>query len=147
MKLRIRNVERNDFMQYKCVAKNALGYSDGSITLYGKIETPLRLLKMVKIIFKITSLITTEVHPPTTTTTTTTTTTIILPDSTRKPRRRGEKRRRNKKRQREHQRAIEEEKEIEELEEEEKVIEEVNHISFIINEEKGKINGFELQSG
>ena len=23
-------------MQYKCVAKNALGYSDGSITLYGK---------------------------------------------------------------------------------------------------------------
>lgn len=42
MKLRIRNVERNDFMQYKCVAKNALGYSDGSITLYGKIETPLR---------------------------------------------------------------------------------------------------------
>ena len=36
MKLRIRNVERIDFMQYKCVAKNALGASDGAITLYGK---------------------------------------------------------------------------------------------------------------
>ena len=36
MKLRIRNVDRIDFMQYKCVAKNALGASDGSITLYGK---------------------------------------------------------------------------------------------------------------
>ena len=35
MKLRIRNLVRIDFMQYKCVAKNALGYSDGSITLYG----------------------------------------------------------------------------------------------------------------
>ena len=35
MKLRIRNVNEIDFMQYKCVAKNALGYSDGSITLYG----------------------------------------------------------------------------------------------------------------
>ena len=36
MKLRIRNLVRIDFMQYKCVAKNALGYSDGSITLYGE---------------------------------------------------------------------------------------------------------------
>ena len=35
MKLHIRNVKEIDFMQYKCVAKNALGYSDGSITLYG----------------------------------------------------------------------------------------------------------------
>jgi hypothetical protein len=36
MKLRIRNVSQNDFMQYKCVAKNSLGGSDGSITLYGQ---------------------------------------------------------------------------------------------------------------
>ena len=34
MKLRIRNVNTIDYMQYKCVAKNALGYSDGTITLY-----------------------------------------------------------------------------------------------------------------
>ena len=38
MQLRIRNVGKIDFMQYKCIAKNALGYSDGSITLYGKIQ-------------------------------------------------------------------------------------------------------------
>lgn len=35
MKLRIRNVTKDDFMQYKCVAKNSLGGSDGTITLYG----------------------------------------------------------------------------------------------------------------
>ena len=35
MKLRIRNVTKEDFMEYKCVAKNSLGGSDGSITLYG----------------------------------------------------------------------------------------------------------------
>ena len=39
MKLRIRNVTKEDFMQYKCVAKNSLGGSDGTITLYGtKVE-------------------------------------------------------------------------------------------------------------
>ena len=36
MKLRIRKVARSDFMQYKCIAKNALGNSDGAITLYRK---------------------------------------------------------------------------------------------------------------
>ena len=36
MKLRIRKVAREDFMQYKCIAKNALGNSDGAITLYRK---------------------------------------------------------------------------------------------------------------
>ena len=36
MKLRIRKVARRDFMQYKCIAKNALGNSDGAITLYRK---------------------------------------------------------------------------------------------------------------
>ena len=35
MKLRIRNVSKADFMEYKCLAKNSLGGSDGSITLYG----------------------------------------------------------------------------------------------------------------
>ena len=35
MKLRIRNVSKEDFMEYKCLAKNSLGGSDGSITLYG----------------------------------------------------------------------------------------------------------------
>ena len=36
MKLRIRNVQPEDFMEYRCVAKNSLGGSDGTITLYGK---------------------------------------------------------------------------------------------------------------
>ena len=40
MKLRIRKVARRDFMQYKCIAKNALGNSDGAITLYRKTNTP-----------------------------------------------------------------------------------------------------------
>ena len=44
MQLRIRNVGKIDFMQYKCIAKNALGYSDGSITLYGKIWQCCQLL-------------------------------------------------------------------------------------------------------
>ena len=35
MKLRIRNISKDDFMKYKCVAKNSLGGSDGTITLYG----------------------------------------------------------------------------------------------------------------
>ena len=37
MKLRIRNVQKEDFMEYRCVAKNSLGGSDGTITLYGKL--------------------------------------------------------------------------------------------------------------
>ncbi len=36
MKLRIRNVSAADFAEYKCVAKNSLGGSDGAITLYGE---------------------------------------------------------------------------------------------------------------
>jgi hypothetical protein len=34
MTLHIRNVTKNDYMEYRCVAKNSLGTSDGSITLY-----------------------------------------------------------------------------------------------------------------
>ena len=36
MKLHIRNITKEDFMEYRCVARNSLGDSDGSITLYGK---------------------------------------------------------------------------------------------------------------
>ena len=37
MKLHIRNITKEDFMEYRCVARNSLGDSDGSITLYGKL--------------------------------------------------------------------------------------------------------------
>merc|ERR1719410_1520099 len=50
MKLHIRHIARADISEYRCVAKNSLGHSDGSISLY-EIEAP---------------------TPPTTTTTTTT---------------------------------------------------------------------------
>ncbi len=38
MSLRIRNVSEGDFAQYKCMAKNSLGGSDGTISLYGEIH-------------------------------------------------------------------------------------------------------------
>ena len=38
MKLHIRNITKEDFMEYRCVARNSLGDSDGSITLYGKLS-------------------------------------------------------------------------------------------------------------
>jgi len=41
MKLHIRNVTKKDFMEYRCVAKNSLGHSDGSITLY-EVAAPTR---------------------------------------------------------------------------------------------------------
>ena len=37
MKLHIRNITKEDFMEYRCVARNSLGDSGGSITLYGKL--------------------------------------------------------------------------------------------------------------
>ena len=93
-----------------------------------------------------------EVAPPTTTTTTTTTTTIATeppPPTSEKPKR-DKKRRRNRKRQRtSHRESLnhldqDHEQEINDLEAKKddhesnsKVFEEVNHISFIINEEKG----------
>ena len=46
MKLHIRNVTRRDFTEYKCVAKNSLGSSDGSISLYGKITIDSLILSM-----------------------------------------------------------------------------------------------------
>lgn len=36
MKLKIRNVTKDDFMDYRCMARNSLGGSDGTIRLYGK---------------------------------------------------------------------------------------------------------------
>jgi len=39
MKLHIRNIARADITEYRCVAKNSLGHSDGSISLY-EIEAP-----------------------------------------------------------------------------------------------------------
>lgn len=35
MRLKIRSVGRDDFGSYKCVAKNSLGETDGTIKLYG----------------------------------------------------------------------------------------------------------------
>ena len=36
MKLRIRDIEPSDFGSYKCIARNSLGSTEGSIKLYGK---------------------------------------------------------------------------------------------------------------
>ncbi|XP_071749455.1 neurotrimin isoform X2 [Lepeophtheirus salmonis] len=41
MKLTIKNISKEDYLEYKCVAKNSLGGSDGSITLY-EISSPTR---------------------------------------------------------------------------------------------------------
>ena len=49
MKLRIRNVTKRDFMDYKCVAKNSLGGSDGSINLYGNNNNKLFYPFLVKL--------------------------------------------------------------------------------------------------
>ena len=78
---------------------------------------------------------TTEVHPPTTTTTTESTTRIL----TEKPRRKNRKRNRKRQRERHRDQQMKQEKEDADISEAEgHVIEEVNHISFIINEDKGK---------
>jgi len=39
MKLHIKNIKRSDIAEYRCVAKNSLGHSDGSISLY-QIDAP-----------------------------------------------------------------------------------------------------------
>lgn len=36
MKLHIKNIKRSDIAEFRCVAKNSLGHSDGSISLYRK---------------------------------------------------------------------------------------------------------------
>ena len=38
MRLKIRSVGLADFGAYKCVAKNSLGETDGTIKLYGKAD-------------------------------------------------------------------------------------------------------------
>ena len=74
--------------------------------------------------------------PPTTTTTTMSTTEIILPPpiTTKRPRR-NKNRRKNRKRPKEQ---LQFEQTVEKKDQNGRVIEEVNHISFVINEEKGK---------
>ena len=41
MKLHIKNIKRSDIAEYRCVAKNSLGHSDGSISLYRNNSTEL----------------------------------------------------------------------------------------------------------
>lgn len=36
MKLTIRNLQKADFGNYKCISKNSLGETEGSIRVYGK---------------------------------------------------------------------------------------------------------------
>lgn len=38
MKLTVRNIQAGDFGNYKCVSKNSLGETEGSIRLYGKFK-------------------------------------------------------------------------------------------------------------
>ncbi|MPC84045.1 hypothetical protein E2C01_078771 [Portunus trituberculatus] len=38
MRLVIHNLTQYDFNTYRCIAKNSLGETDGSIRLYGKAE-------------------------------------------------------------------------------------------------------------
>ena len=76
--------------------------------------------------------------PPTTTTTTKSTTEIILPPpitTTRRPRRNKNRRKNRNKRPKEQ---LQFEQTVEKKDQNGRVIEEVNHISFVINEEKGK---------
>lgn len=37
MKLTVKNLQSNDFGTYKCISKNSLGETEGTIRLYGKI--------------------------------------------------------------------------------------------------------------
>lgn len=43
MKLTIRAVSKSDFGTYKCISKNSLGETDGTIKLYGKLYTSIFL--------------------------------------------------------------------------------------------------------
>jgi len=82
--------------------------------------------------------------PPTTTTTTKSTTEIILPPpimTTRRPRRNKNRRKNRNKRPKEQ---LQFEQTVEKKDQNGRVIEEVNHISFVINEEKGS---YEINQG
>lgn len=45
MKLTIKPVDENDFGNFKCIAKNSLGDTDGSIKLYRKYLFNLKILE------------------------------------------------------------------------------------------------------
>merc|ERR1712013_945792 len=95
MKLHIKNITKRDFIEYRCVAKNSLGHSDGSITLY-------------------------EVAAPTLATTTTTTTVPAIEEETTIGTKRQRQRGRHRKRLREsrrHSYTLQEEEEDEEKDE------------------------------
>lgn len=38
MKLTVRNLQSGDFGNYRCISKNSLGETEGSIRLYGKFK-------------------------------------------------------------------------------------------------------------
>lgn len=38
MKLTVRNLQPGDFGNYRCISKNSLGETEGSIRLYGKFQ-------------------------------------------------------------------------------------------------------------
>jgi len=112
MKLHIRNITKKDFMEYRCVAKNSLGHSDGSITLY-------------------------EVAAPTLPTTTTTTTTLRVTEAMVTESRRQRQRARHRKRLREsrrHSYTLEEDEEGEENDDEEDAVENRQRIRIIHRE-------------
>lgn len=41
MKLTVKNLTNSDFGNYRCISKNSLGETEGSIRVYGKIKTVL----------------------------------------------------------------------------------------------------------
>jgi hypothetical protein len=119
MKLRIRNVQKEDFMEYRCVAKNSLGGSDGTITLY-------------------------EVQPPTTSTTTTTTETTPTTTTTRLHHRvtlgadrKGNRRRKYRNRKNREKKLHNKDQQLKEYNGAGKLVE--DHISVRIEEEKESV--------
>ena len=48
-RLHIRNLQPSDFGAYRCVSKNSLGETEGSIQLYGKTIIPYHLLLLLSL--------------------------------------------------------------------------------------------------
>lgn len=47
MKLTVRNLQTGDFGNYRCISKNSLGETEGSIRLYGKFKIPHYIRKVI----------------------------------------------------------------------------------------------------